>query len=331
MPGAGPRSLHRPRQQAAEKLIWAPKPVTSNPMSAAKNCLCVMVTAALLVGAAADEPTDSIASAMLDAQNRERKHEGRPPLKLSDTLSAVAILHAKDMATHGKLDHQGSDGTSVGDRTKRKDYHSIRVGENVARGQKNAEEVVNAWMKSAGHRANILGDFTELGAGYFDDENGKRYWCAVYATPMPRFKPEEAAAAVTNLINRDRKAAQQPQLKEDRALARGAMALAKAIAARESLEFEGDPFSVIDDKDARGRELRLGLAAGAPTPAEAIKSLLAEDTDDLPTFREIGVGYALGKSGTPYWCAFLAKPGKEKPPKLPGKRAPAGKKNEGSR
>jgi uncharacterized protein YkwD len=307
------------------------KLATSNPMSGVKSCLCVMVAAALLAGSAADEPGDSVASALRDVQNRERKPGGRAPFKLSGPLSAVATHHAKDMATHGKLDHQGSDGSSVSDRIKRKDYDSIRVGENVARGQKNAEEVVKAWMKSAGHRANILGDFTELGAGYFDDENGQRYWCAVYATPMPRFKPEDAAAAVTNLINRDRRAAQQPQLKEDRALARGAMALAKAIAARESLEFEGDPFSVIDDKDARGRELRLGLAAGAPTPAEAIKSLLAEDRDDLPTFREIGVGYAIGKSGTPYWCAFLAKPSKEKPPKLPATRAPAGKKNEGSR
>jgi uncharacterized protein YkwD len=300
-------------------------------MSTVKNCLYVMMTAALLVGAAADEPRDTVESEMRDAQNRERKQEGRPPLNLSDTLSNVAKLHAKDMATHGKLDHKGSDGSSVGERIKRKDYRWTRVGENVARGQKSVEEVVKVWMKSAGHRANILGDFTELGAGYFDDENGQRYWCSVYATPMPRFKPDEAAAAVTNLINRDRQAAQQPLLKEDRALVRGAMMLAKAIAARESLELEGDPFSVIDDKDVRGRELRLGLAAGAPTPAEAIKSLLAEDPDDLPTFREIGVGYAIGKSGTPYWCAFLAKPGKEKPPKLPGKQAPAARKKQEAR
>jgi uncharacterized protein YkwD len=298
-------------------------------MSTVKNCLCVMVTAALLVGAAADEPSDSIASAMLGSQNRERKREGRPPFNLSDTLSNVAKLHAKDMATHGKLDHKGSDGSSVGERIKRKEYRWTHVGENVARGQKSVEEVVKVWMKSSGHRANILGDFTELGAGYFDDENGQRYWCSVYATPMPRFKPEEATAAVVGLINRERQKAQQPALKEDRVLARGAAALAKAIAKRESLELDGDPFSVIDEKDVRGRELRLGLAAGAPTPAEAIKSLLAEDAEDLPTFREIGVGYAIGKSGTPYWCAFLAKPGKEKPPKLPGKRAPAaGKKGE---
>ncbi len=299
-------------------------------MDAGKNRLCFVVAAAVVAAAGADDPVDPVVTGMLEAHNRERKLEGHEPLKLSHKLCTAAAVHAKDMAEHAKLAHQGSDGSAVADRVKRNDYAYIRVGENVAMGQKSALEAVSTWMKSDGHRANILGDFTELGTAWADDENGKRYWCAVYAIPMPRFKPEEAAAAVISLINRDRRAASQPPLKEDRALGVAAMALAKAMAARESLEFEGDPFTVIADKDARGRELRLGLAAGAPSPAEAIKSLLAEDTAELPTFREIGVGYAVAKRGTPYWCAFLAKPGKEKPPNLPRKEAPADKNRRGN-
>ena len=182
-------------------------------------------------------------------------------------------------------------------------------------------------MKSPGHRANILADFTELGSARAEDDHGVVYWCVDFGIPMPRLKPEEAAAAVVERINRDRKEAKQPALKLDPALERAAMSVCRSMAERDSLEFERDPFQALADKDVRGRELRLGLASGAPTPEEAIKSLLEQDPEELPAFRDIGVGYAVAKSGTPYWCAFLAKPGKERPPSLPRKDKPTRKKD----
>jgi uncharacterized protein YkwD len=288
---------------------------------AALGALAVFLTAA-----GWSQPDDRVMSALVEAHNRERAKEGHKPLSLSPTLCRAAAIHAKDIAARGTLDHKGSDGSTSVDRVKRVHYAYVRVGENIARGPRDADGVVRMWMKSPGHRANILADYTELGAARVEDDQGVVYWCVNFGIPIPRLKPDEAAAAVVERINRDRQAARQPALKVDAALARAAMSLCRAIAERDSLEFEGDPFGVINDKEARGRELRVGLAAGAPTPEEAIKSLLAEDPADLPTFREIGVGYAIAKNGTPYWCAFLAKPGKEKPPVPPRNNAPLQKK-----
>ena len=54
-----------------------------------------------------------------------------------------------------------------------------------------------------------------------------------------------------------------------------------------------------------------------PTPVAAAKALVGEEADTLATFRQVGIGYALAKSGTPYWCAIFAKPAEAKTPKLP--------------
>ena len=52
------------------------------------------------------------------------------------------------------------------------------AGENIAKGQRSAQEVVNAWMNSAGHRANILNkNFTHIGVGYVADGN---YWTQMF-------------------------------------------------------------------------------------------------------------------------------------------------------
>ena len=63
------------------------------------------------------------------------------------------------------------------------------------------------------------------------------------------------------------------------------------------------------------------MSANVPTPEKAAKELLGEDADQLDSFREIGVGYALAKSGTPYWCAIFAKPVRPAP-RLPQIRGP---------
>lgn len=54
-------------------------------------------------------------------------------------------------------------------------------GENIAWGQKSPEQVMNGWMNSDGHRANILNkNFRNLGVGYYQDENGTNYWVQLF-------------------------------------------------------------------------------------------------------------------------------------------------------
>ena len=82
---------------------------------------------------------DPAVDALLAAHNRERKQEQLGPLKLSPKLCESAAIHARDMAKHQKLDHNGSDGSTVADRVKRMGYIYVRVGENIANGQKTVD------------------------------------------------------------------------------------------------------------------------------------------------------------------------------------------------
>ena len=58
------------------------------------------------------------------------------------------------------------------------------AGENIAKGQRSPQQVMNGWMNSSGHRANILSaNFTEIGVGYTVDQNGTTYWTQMFIKP----------------------------------------------------------------------------------------------------------------------------------------------------
>ena len=137
------------------------------------------------------KPPDSIVAALLSAHNVERKKAGKAPLKLSEKLTLAALAHAKDMAQHHTLDHTGSDKSTVSERAKRQGYVYILVGENIADGQHDVDDVMETWMESPGHRENILADFTEMGAARVKDDKGINYWCVDLGTPMPRSSQEK--------------------------------------------------------------------------------------------------------------------------------------------
>jgi uncharacterized protein YkwD/dienelactone hydrolase len=259
------------------------------------------------------KPPDSIAAALLSAHNIERKKEGKAPLKLSEKLSLAALAHAKDMAEHHTLDHTGSDKSTVAVRVKREGYVYIDVGENIADGQHDVDDVMATWMESPGHRKNILADFTEMGAARVKDSKGINYWCVDLGTPMPQLKSREAAAALVKYLNEDRKKREKPLLKTETRLGKAAVEISALLAEKDTSKLEGDPFKLIKTEAPRGRELRILLSGNAPTHVEVAKSLLGDEAADLDDFREIGVGYATAKSGTPYWCTILGKPILEKP------------------
>jgi uncharacterized protein YkwD len=274
--------------------------------------ICVIAAAAVVMALAADAPIDPTIEALLAAHNRERDKEHVPPLKLSRLLCESAAGHVRDMAKHQKLEHTGIDGSTVADRAKRRGYAYVRVGENIAKGQKSVERVMTTWMNSPGHRANILADFTEMGAAQAEDDNGDLYWCVNFGIPIPRLKPDEAAGAVLKQINQDRQARNRQALKAEPSLGKGAMAISAAMAAKDSLEIDGDPFKLMGDKEIEGKDIRLQLCANVPTPEAAAQALVGADSDPLASFRQVGIGYALAKSGTPYWCAIFAKPAQVK-------------------
>ena len=87
--------------------------------------------------------------------NNERRKARCEPVRMDDRLRAAARAHSVDMALHNFVNHTGSDGSSPADRMRRAGY-SQGTTENIARGQRDAEDVMRAWMHDRGDRDNIV-------------------------------------------------------------------------------------------------------------------------------------------------------------------------------
>lgn len=112
------------------------------------------------------------------------QYETAPPLAWQDALGKAAHAHSADMAQHRMLRHQGKDGSEVGARAARAGYNWVRVGENIAAGQRGVEEVMAGWLASPGHCANIMdARFTEMGAAYVVAGQFSPFWTQVFARP----------------------------------------------------------------------------------------------------------------------------------------------------
>jgi len=105
--------------------------------------------------------------------NNERAARGLRKLSLSSQLGRAARVHSADMARRGYFSHDSRSGASFLDRIRRAGYlrraQRWYVGENIAWGTgqlASPRAIVRAWMRSSGHRANILnGNFREIGVG----------------------------------------------------------------------------------------------------------------------------------------------------------------------
>ena len=118
---------------------------------------------------------------VLDLVNAERTKRGLSPLTLDSNLSNVATKKAQDMANKNYFDHTSPTYGSPFDMMNRFGISYRTAGENIAKGQKTPQEVMNSWMNSPGHRANILNpDFTKLGVGIAKDSNGTLYWSQMF-------------------------------------------------------------------------------------------------------------------------------------------------------
>lgn len=108
-----------------------------------------------------------VETAIVRALNRTRSRYGLPRLHQSRTLFTLAGEHSRDMAVHGTLSHDSSDGTSFGDRLRRVTRARL-MGETLVElsGAAGARRVVGAWMNSPGHREAILtGGYHRVGVG----------------------------------------------------------------------------------------------------------------------------------------------------------------------
>ena len=121
---------------------------------------------------------------VVDRTNAERVRRGLRALTVDQRLAAAAQAHSADMVQRGFFAHESPDGRQVWDRAVAAGYAYRKVAENIAAGQRSAEEVVRGWMESPGHRANILdGDLTQIGVGRAEGGSYGVYWTQVFGTP----------------------------------------------------------------------------------------------------------------------------------------------------
>jgi uncharacterized protein YkwD len=105
------------------------------------------------------------------------------PLAWNATLGTVAQDHSRDMANKNYFDHKDSDGRTPGDRAELAGYSGQQTGENIAAGQDTVRKVVDGWLASPGHCANLMNpQFRELGAAYATDPKSDAgiYWTAMF-------------------------------------------------------------------------------------------------------------------------------------------------------
>ncbi len=112
--------------------------------------------------------TSIITQEVVKLVNIERQKAGLTPLKIDQELSKVAMLKSEDMKKKGYFSHTSPTYGTPFDMLKQFNIKYTTAGENIAKGQKTAEAVVDAWMNSDGHRRNILSkSFTHIGVGFY--------------------------------------------------------------------------------------------------------------------------------------------------------------------
>ena len=125
-----------------------------------------------------DAAVSSYESEVINLVNAERAKYGLSALKENWELSRVARYKSQDMKDNRYFSHTSPTYGSPFTMMKNFGISYKSAAENIAMGQRTPKEVVNAWMNSSGHRANILNkSYTEIGVGYVADGN---YWTQMF-------------------------------------------------------------------------------------------------------------------------------------------------------
>ncbi|WP_404364468.1 CAP domain-containing protein [Marinobacter sp.] len=144
---------------------------------------------------AGDCEMDETDRALLDRVNEARSQprqcgdeyfEPAEPLAWNCKLEDAARAHSEDMAELEYFSHTSLEGVQIGERVRARSYSWSVVGENIAGGQSSVDDVIDGWLSSPGHCANIMSArFTEMGAARVEAP-GSEYspvWTQVFARP----------------------------------------------------------------------------------------------------------------------------------------------------
>ncbi|MFQ3661039.1 MAG: CAP domain-containing protein [Chloroflexaceae bacterium] len=158
------------------------------------TALRVFVPVVRVAGSSQSSITPSISAQVLALLNAERARAGCQPLSLDSRLMGAAQQHSEDMATNNFVGHTGSNGSTLAQRVNAVGYTWSALAENVAAGYTTPEAVMAGWMRSSGHRQNILNcRYVHVGIGYVYQADDAplpgvqypyyHYWTQVFGAP----------------------------------------------------------------------------------------------------------------------------------------------------
>jgi uncharacterized YkwD family protein len=125
----------------------------------------------------------SLKAQVIQLVNQERENRGLDPLTVNDTLTSIARTKSEDMVANNYFSHNSPTYGSPFDMLSQFGVSYSTAGENIASGQTTAASVMDTWMNSPGHAANILNDaYTEIGVGV-SYNNGRPIWTQMFLRP----------------------------------------------------------------------------------------------------------------------------------------------------
>ena len=126
-----------------------------------------------------DTENASFVQQVVNLVNQERAKAGLSPVTADTSIQAAAQVRAREIEK--SFSHTRPDGSSFSTALTQQGVTYRGSGENIAWGQKTPEQVMNGWMNSDGHRANILNkNFTKIGVGYHQNTSGTNYWTQLF-------------------------------------------------------------------------------------------------------------------------------------------------------
>ena len=126
-----------------------------------------------------DGSQDAFANEVVRLVNEERAKAGLPALTVDRGAASAAQVRAKEIER--SFSHTRPDGSSFNSALTEAGVNFRGAGENIAYGQNSPEKVMEGWMNSSGHRANILNSsYTTIGVGHYQNASGVNYWTQLF-------------------------------------------------------------------------------------------------------------------------------------------------------
>lgn len=185
-PAGTPSASSKPAAPSSSSKTTTSTPSKAAPSAASKPASSSAPASAVSSAPAAANTSGLSASesAVVTLVNQQRAANGLPALTVNSALSHMARLKSQDMINNNYFSHQSPTYGSPFDMMKQFGISFTAAGENIAYGQPTAQAVMDAWMNSPGHRANILNSsYTQIGVGAVQNSNGTIYWTQEFIRP----------------------------------------------------------------------------------------------------------------------------------------------------